>query len=83
MQEELRKDLQNEVVKEVNYKDFGLKTLSKEEKAEKEKMVREALERGDAPVDMVNGELKMQFTDAVNIPGIQGKLYPCAVIGVG
>lgn len=48
MQEELKRDLQKEVVTEIAYDDFGVKTLTAEERAQKEQAVKEALEKGEA-----------------------------------
>lgn len=62
----------------MKFEDFSLKapTGSAADKSKKEQLLLEQLKRGELAVETINGELKLQFEEAIDFPSIPGKPVP-------
>jgi hypothetical protein len=78
MKEDLVQDMLREQKAKVKFEDFSLKTsaLTGAEKTRKEQMLLDQIKRGELASEILNGELKLQFEEGVDLLTVPGKTVP-------
>ena len=78
MKEDLVQDMLREQKGKVKFEDFSLKTsaLTGAEKTRKEQMLLDQIKRGELASEILNGELKLQFEEGVDLLTVPGKTVP-------
>ena len=82
--EELAKDMLNERKQKVKFEDFSLKTgnNSAADKLKKEQMLIDSLKRGELATELINGELKLQFEEGLDLLTVPAKTVPYIAINI-
>jgi hypothetical protein len=74
----------NERKQKVKFEDFSLKPANSTaaDKMKKEQMLIESLKKGELAIELINGELKLQFEEGLDLLTVQGKTVPYIAINI-
>lgn len=72
----LVEDMEKEQKKKVAYEDFSLKDVNVKDSKLKDQMILESLQKGTLPAELINGELKLQFEESLDLLSAPGKAVP-------
>jgi|LauGreDrversion4_2_1035121.scaffolds.fasta_scaffold402132_1 hypothetical protein len=76
--------MKKEEKQKVKFEDFSLKgpTGTAADKNKKEQMILDQLKKGELAVELINGELKLQFEEGIDILTVAGKTVPYIAINI-
>ncbi len=82
MKRELLQDMQREVKQKVDFQDFSIKEASQVDARRKEQQLIDKIKRGELPPEIINGELKLQIEEGLNLIQVPGKSVPYLGINI-
>lgn len=78
----LEAEMNAEVKKKVAYQDFSLKSIDVKETKQKEQLIIQSLQKGELPAEIIKGEIKLQFEDAIDLLDVPAKNVPFLAINI-